>query len=69
MSHHITQAGRISYSLRSLDMFRLTDLSLSTSINLEESEQRQEAGSSKDALRIAPFWQWRSIHLSKVEPV
>jgi hypothetical protein len=49
-----------------LDLISLDSLTVTDSILLEQPEPKLgEAGSSKSALRMAPFWSWRGVHLTQ----
>ncbi|ORY34903.1 hypothetical protein BCR39DRAFT_515490 [Naematelia encephala] len=53
-----------------LDVFDLDTLSLVQHTDLETPEPlppSKTASSSKDRLRLSPFWQWRGLHLAKTE--
>ncbi|WVF68617.1 hypothetical protein IAT40_003387 [Kwoniella sp. CBS 6097] len=55
-----------------LDVFSLTTLQSSASVDLESSDARKPsdaASSSKSNLRIPPFWHWRGIHLAQKDEV
>ena len=57
---------------RLLDVISLSTLEWVTSIDLETPEGRGPtdiATSSKTPMRIAPFWQWRSVHVAKRDEV
>jgi hypothetical protein len=49
-----------------LDLICLDTHDVTSSVVLEQPEPKLgEAGSSKSALRIAPFWAWRDLHLAQ----
>jgi len=56
----------VTLILSILDLISLDTLQVVDSVLLEQPEPKQgEAGRSKSALRLAPFWSWRSIHLAQ----
>jgi hypothetical protein len=60
-------AAMLMIHLRILDILSLAKLEIMTTVNLEEPVEPSAsniASTSKNPIRLSPFWLWQDIHIS-----